>query len=93
MAVSFPIRAGEPAQALGRELLSVLDRDTRVAPNAVATAKISKVVDLSDPAAGVVELTISTDLAPEHADGVKSALFEAANAFVARRRDQKAVAA
>ncbi len=93
VAVSFPVRAGEPAQALGRELLAMLDRDFRVASGAQATAKISKVVDLSDPAAGVVELTVSTDLAPEHADGVKTALYEAANAFIARQRDQKLVAA
>ena len=82
--VSFPVRAGEPAQAMSRALMSVLDADPRT--NAKPSARISKVVDLSDPDAGVVELTVGIEVAPEHADGVRTALFEAANAFVARAR-------
>jgi small conductance mechanosensitive channel len=93
LAVTFPVRAGEPARQLSRELLSVITSDPRVEDGAKPAATISRVVDLSDPKAGVVELTISMQLPPDQVDAVKATLFEAANSFIARHQARELVPA
>lgn len=87
--VAFPVRAGEPAQQIGRELLAALKDDPRVDNSHPPVAKISKVMDLSNPDAGVVELTITAALKPEHADGVKAMLHEAANTYASRAQSSE----
>lgn len=83
--VSFPVRAGEGAQALGRELVADLKNDTRVHSDPPPVARISKVVDLADPEAGVVELTVAAMAPPDQADAVRARLLDNINAYVAGR--------
>jgi small conductance mechanosensitive channel len=83
--VTFPVRAGERAQAMSRDLVAGLQRDARVQNDPPPLAKISKVVNLADPDAGVVELTIAAVSKPDDADAVKAKLLDAINAYGVRR--------
>lgn len=78
--ITFPVLAGETVERMRRDLLAVLKSDPRVDRAVPPTAAISKIVDLSKPDAGVVELTISAELDSAHADDVKIMLFDKINA-------------
>lgn len=79
--ITFPVLAGETVERMRRDLLAVLKSDPRVDRAVPPTAAISKIVDLSKPDAGVVELTISAELDSAHADDVKAMLFDKINAM------------
>jgi small conductance mechanosensitive channel len=81
--VTFPVRAGERAQTLSRDLVANLKSDARVHSDPPPIAKISKVVNLENPDAGVVELTIAAVSKPDDADAVKAKLLDTINAYVA----------
>jgi small conductance mechanosensitive channel len=85
--VTFPVRAGERAQTLGRDLVADLKGDARVHADPPPVAKISKVVNLADPDASVVELTVAAMVQPDQADAVKAWLLDAINASVSGPRD------
>lgn len=84
--ISFPVRAGERAQLISRELVADLKNDTRVQSDPPPVARISKVVNLSDPDAGVVELTIAAVARPDDADAVKAKLLDMINASYGARQ-------
>jgi small conductance mechanosensitive channel len=87
--ITFPVRAGGVAQATGRDLLAVLQNNPDVLQETPPTARISKVVDMSNPDAGIVDLTIAFNARNECVDKIKSTLFEAANAIVMERDIRK----
>lgn len=79
--ITFPVLAGETAERLRRDLLILLTNDPRVDKDVLPKAAISKIVDLSKPDAGVVELTISAELDSADTDDVKTMLFDTINAM------------
>lgn len=83
--VTFPVRAGQAAQAMGREMIAELARDKRVQTEPAPAATVSKVVNLAGNEGGAVELTISATTNPGDVDSVKARLLEAVNAYVASR--------
>jgi hypothetical protein len=75
-----------------RNRCQVLSSDQRDLPRSAPTARISKVVDLSNPDAGIVDLTVAFNARNESVDMIKSVLFEAANILVMKRDTQKGAA-
>ena len=80
--VSFPVRAGATAQAIGDQILKDLRDDPRVDGQNKPTVHVSKVVDVSDPAAPIVELTVSARVKPSDTDAVKQKLLDEAAMLV-----------
>ena len=80
--VSFPVRAGATAQAIGDQILKDLRDDPRVDGQNKPAVHVSKVVDVSDPAAPIVELTVSAGVKPSDTDAVKQKLLDEAAMLV-----------
>lgn len=83
--ISFPVRAGAEAVAMGRELVADLAQDQRVQREPAPQARVSKVVNLAGSEGGVVELTIAAVTDPNDVDAVKARVLEAVNSYIAQR--------
>jgi len=79
--VTFPVRAGA-ANALADQILKELRDDPRVNEQAAPSVNVSKVIT-ADPAAPVVELTVSAKVQPADADAVKQRVLDHASALLA----------
>jgi small conductance mechanosensitive channel len=89
--VSFPVRAGAAVQA-GDEILRDLHDDPRVDGQTKPAVHVSKVVDVSDPAAPIVELTVSARVKPSDTDAVKQKLLDRAAILVSSGASERLVA-
>jgi len=79
--VAFPVRAGS-VNALADQILKELRQDPRVDDHAAPSVNVSKVI-AADPAAPVVELTVSAKVKPSDADAVKQRVLDHASALLA----------
>jgi len=79
--VTFPVRAGA-ANALADRILKELRDDPRVDDHAAPSVSVSKVI-AADPAAPLVELTVSAKVKPADADAVKQRVLDHASALLA----------
>jgi small conductance mechanosensitive channel len=82
--VSFPVRAGAAARAVGDEILKDLCDDPRVDRQTKPAVHVSKVMDVSDPTAPIVELTVSARVKPSETDAVRQTLLDRAAMLVGR---------
>ncbi|OKO84707.1 small-conductance mechanosensitive channel [Bradyrhizobium sp. NAS80.1] len=78
--VTFPVRAGS-ANALADQILKELREDPRIEER-TAPSVVSKVI-AADPAAPLVELTVSAKVKPSDADAVKQRVLDHASALLA----------
>lgn len=78
--VSFPVRAGAAARAIGDEILNELHDDPRVDSQDKPAVHVSK-VDVSNPVP-IVELTVSARIKPSDTDAVKQKLLDRAAMLV-----------
>ena len=79
--VAFPVRAAS-ATALADQILEQLRKDPRIDERAAPTVNVSKVI-AADPAAPLVELTVSAKVKPSDADAVKQRVLDHASALLA----------
>lgn len=79
--VAFPVRAGS-VNALADQILKQLREDPRVEPRPAPSVNVSKVI-AADPAAPLVELTVSARVNPSDADAVKQRVLDHASALLA----------
>ncbi|MGL3109618.1 mechanosensitive ion channel family protein [Bradyrhizobium sp. BR 1432] len=79
--VAFPVRAGA-ANALADQILKELRDDPRIDDRTAPSVNVSKVIT-ADPAAPVVELTVSAKVKPSDADAVKQRVLDHASALLA----------
>lgn len=79
--VAFPVRAGS-ANALADQILKQLREDPRIDDRAAPSVNVSKVI-AADPAAPLVELTVSAKVKPSDADAVKQRVLDHASALLA----------
>ncbi|MGK9165237.1 mechanosensitive ion channel [Inquilinus limosus] len=84
MDLAFLAPAGPAGEELAREIVAALKADPRLVPGAEPSVVVSKLVDLSKPGAGVVELTVSAPVATADVGAVKSALMERINTSMGR---------
>jgi small conductance mechanosensitive channel len=82
--LTFPAPAGPPAEALARDIVDMLKADPRVPQGTQPSVAVSKLVDLSKPGAGVVELTVSAPVPLSDVGAVKAALMGRINAALGR---------
>ncbi|UPK31573.1 mechanosensitive ion channel [Bradyrhizobium sp. 186] len=80
--VTFPARAGE-ANALADHILKELREDPRIDDRTEPAVRVSKVIDAANPAAPVVELTVSAKVKPLDADAVRQRVLDHASALLA----------
>jgi small conductance mechanosensitive channel len=90
--ISFPIRAGAAVQAIGDEILRDLHDDPRVDGQTKPAVHLSKVMDVSDPAAPIVELTVSARVKPSDTDAVKQKLLDRAATLVGSGANERLAA-
>ena len=76
MKVSFPVRAGRPIERISAQLLQHLREDSRIETRPAPEVHVSKVVDISDAAHPIVELTVSAKAKPADAAAVKQRLLD-----------------
>jgi small conductance mechanosensitive channel len=81
---TFPVRAGAAARAVGDEILKDLCDDPRVDRQTKPAVHVSKVMDVSDPTAPIVELTVSARVKPSETDAVRQTLLDRAAMLVGR---------
>jgi len=74
--VSFPVRAGRPIERISAQLLQHLREDSRIETRPAPEVHVSKVVDISDAAHPIVELTVSAKAKPADAAAVKQRLLD-----------------
>ncbi|MBB4257360.1 MULTISPECIES: mechanosensitive ion channel family protein [unclassified Bradyrhizobium] len=79
--VAFPVRAGS-ANALADRILKQLRDDPRIAKGVAPSVNVTKVI-AADPAAPVVELTVSARVNPSDADAVRQRVLDHASALLA----------
>lgn len=87
--VSFPVRAGAAARAIGDEILKDLYDDPRVDGQNKPAVHVSKVMDVSNPAAPIVELTVSARVKPSDTEAVKQKLLDRAAMLVSSRSSER----
>ncbi|WP_420965893.1 mechanosensitive ion channel family protein [Bradyrhizobium sp. B120] len=80
--VSFPDRAGRPIKRIGEQLLKHLREDSRIEAQPAPEVHVSKVVDISDAAHPIVELTVSAKTKPTDADAVRQRLMDLVTAVL-----------
>ncbi|MCK1424760.1 mechanosensitive ion channel [Bradyrhizobium sp. 180] len=78
--VAFPVRAGA-ANALADQILKELRDDPRIDDRTAPSVNVSKVI-AADPAAPVVELTVSAKVNPSDADAVRQRVLDRASALL-----------
>ncbi|MCK1542007.1 mechanosensitive ion channel [Bradyrhizobium sp. 179] len=78
--VAFPVRAGA-ANALADQILKELRDDPRIDDRTAPSVNVSKVI-AADPAAPVVELTVSAKVNPSDADAVRQRVLDRASAVL-----------
>ncbi|MCK1622481.1 mechanosensitive ion channel [Bradyrhizobium sp. 160] len=78
--VAFPVRAGA-ANALADQILKELRDDPRIDDSTAPSVNVSKVI-AADPAAPVVELTVSAKVNPSDADAVRQRVLDRASALL-----------
>ncbi|RXH41338.1 mechanosensitive ion channel family protein [Bradyrhizobium zhanjiangense] len=79
--VAFPVRAGA-ANALADQILKELRDDPRIDDRTAPSINVTKVI-AADPAAPVVELTVSAKVKPSDADAIKQRVLDHASALLA----------
>ncbi|MCK1734664.1 mechanosensitive ion channel [Bradyrhizobium sp. 138] len=79
--VTIPVRAGA-ANALADRILKELHDDPRIDDKVAPSVNVSKVL-AADPAAPLVELTVSAKVNPSDADAVKQRVLDHASALLA----------
>lgn len=79
--VAFPVRAGS-VNALAAQILKQLREDPSVDERTAPSVNVSKVL-AADPAAPLVELTVSAKVKPSDADAVKQRVLDHASALLA----------
>ena len=84
MELTFPAPAGPAGEELAREIVAALKADPHLAPGAEPAVAVSKLVDLSKPGAGVVELTVTAPVATADVGAVKTALMQRINESMGR---------
>ncbi|WGD48639.1 mechanosensitive ion channel [Bradyrhizobium sp. CB1650] len=80
--VTFPVRAGA-ANTLADRILKELREDSRIDDRAKPAVHVSKVIDVANPTAPVVELTVSATVKPSDADAIKQRVLDHASALLA----------
>jgi small conductance mechanosensitive channel len=80
--VTFPVRAGS-ANVLADQILKQLREDPRIDERTAPSVNVSKVIDVANPAAPVVELTVSAKVKPSDAEAVKQGVLDHASALLA----------
>ena len=81
--MSFPVPAGDRAKDVAAKILDELRNDPRVERRAEPKAHVSKVIDVANPVAPVVELTVSAKVNPADTDVVKQQLLDRAGVLIA----------
>lgn len=79
--MAFPVRAGA-ANALADQILKELRDDPRIDDRTAPSVNVTKVI-AADPAAPVVELTVSAKVKPSDADAIKQRVLDHASALLA----------
>jgi small conductance mechanosensitive channel len=82
--LTFTAPAGAAGEALAREIVATLKADPRLVPGTEPAVAVSKLVDLSKPGAGVVELTVTASVATADVGAVKGALMQRINQSMGR---------
>src|SRR5215813_7074403 len=77
--VTLPVRAGPMASTVGDALLEELRKDAGLDPQIEPAAHVSKVIELPEAGAAVVELTLTARVKPSEADAVKARLLDRAS--------------
>lgn len=80
--VTLPVRAGS-ANMLADQILKELREDPRIDDRAKPAVHVSKVIDVANPTAPVVELTVSATVKPSDADAIKQRVLDHASALPA----------
>ncbi|MET4219875.1 hypothetical protein ABIB00_005099 [Bradyrhizobium sp. LB14.3] len=80
--MAFPVPAGA-ANALADRILKELRNDSRIDDQAEPAVRVSKVVDVANPAAPILELTVSARAKPSEAEAVKQCVLDHASALLA----------
>jgi small conductance mechanosensitive channel len=80
--VAFPVPAGA-ANTLADRILKELRNDSRIDDHAQPVVSVTKVLDVANPAAPILELTVSAKAKPSQADAVKQCVLDHASALLA----------
>ncbi|WP_338830630.1 mechanosensitive ion channel family protein [Bradyrhizobium sp. 27S5] len=80
--VSFPVRAVRPIGHIGEQILKHLREDSRIEARPAPEVHVSKVVDISDAAHPIVELTVSAKAKPADAEALKHRLLDLVTAML-----------
>ena len=88
--VSFPVRAERPIDRIAELILKHLHEDSRIEAQPAPAVNISKVVDISDAAHPIVELTVSAKAKPADADAVKQRLMDIASLLLTEAAARRA---
>ncbi|MEK9284331.1 MULTISPECIES: mechanosensitive ion channel domain-containing protein [unclassified Bradyrhizobium] len=80
--VTFPVRAGT-ANTLAGQILKALREDPRIDTRVNPAVHVSKVIDVANSTAPVVELTVSATVNPSDTDAVKQRVLDHASTLLA----------
>ncbi|MCA1414045.1 mechanosensitive ion channel [Bradyrhizobium sp. NBAIM20] len=80
--VAFPVPAGA-ANTLADRILKELRNDSRIDDHAAPAVSVTKVLDVANPAAPILELTVSAKAKPSEAGAVKQCVLDHASALLA----------
>jgi len=80
--VAFPVPAGA-ANTLADRILRELRNDSRIDDQAQPTVTVTKVLDVGNPAAPILELTVSAKAKPSEVGAVKQCVLDHASALLA----------